>query len=172
MLHSAAGGMRAGLWQHGAGESLLVPLLDGLKKAGVPVHAEEQVELMLWRKLLWNVGFNALTAITRRYARDMAADEQTLWLVRAAMQEAVDVARASDVPLDAADMDKHVEVTLAMGPVKTSMWQDIERGRPGEVDFINGFVVQRGEALGLSAPVNRMLTSLVHAVEGGVDSQT
>ncbi|MDQ6971539.1 MAG: ketopantoate reductase C-terminal domain-containing protein, partial [Mariprofundaceae bacterium] len=61
--------------------------------------------------------------------------------------------------------------TLAMGPVKTSMWQDIERGRPSEVDFINGFVVQRGEAMGLSTPVNRMLASLVHAVEGGADSK-
>ncbi|MDQ6972077.1 MAG: 2-dehydropantoate 2-reductase, partial [Mariprofundaceae bacterium] len=112
VLHSAAGGIRAGLWQHGAGEILLGPLLDGLKKAGVPVREEKQVELMLWRKLLWNVGFNALTAITRRDARDLAADTATLWLVRAAMQEAVDVARASDVPLGAADMDKHVEVTL------------------------------------------------------------
>lgn len=167
VVHSAAGGISLGHWQQGCGESMLQPLIDTLHQAGVQVREEPDARLMLWRKLLWNCGFNALTAITRRFARDIAADEATLRLVRGAMQEAVDVARMEGVTLREEDIDKHVQVTLEMGPVKTSMWQDIERGHATEVDFLNGFVVSRGVQLNVPTPVNSMLTTLVHAVEGG-----
>lgn len=167
VVHSAAGGIRLGRWQHGAGDVLLQHLIEALQQAGVPVDEEPDARLLLWRKLLWNCGFNALTAITRRFARDMAADAATLRLVRGAMQETVAVAQADGVALQDAEIDNYVQVTLQVGPVKTSMWQDIERGRPTEVDFINGFVVQRGAELGVATPVNDMLTALVHAIEGG-----
>jgi 2-dehydropantoate 2-reductase len=171
VVHSAAGGMALGHWQSGPGDMRLQPLIAALEQAGVPVREESDVQLMLWRKLLWNCGFNALTAITRRFARDMAAGEETLPLVRAAMAETVAVAQAAGVALSADDIDRHVQVTLAgTGTVKTSMWQDIERGRPTEVDFLNGFVAQRGAELGVATPVNDMLTVLMHAIEGGRQS--
>ena len=167
VVHSAAGGIRMGHWQAGPGEKYFQPMLAALHQAGVPVREEMDPRLMLWRKLLWNVGFNPITAITRRFARDMAADAATLSLVRGAMQEAVAVAQAAGVGLNDEDIAKHVQVTLEMGPVKTSMWQDIERGRPTEIDFLNGFVVHKGLQLGVATPVNDMLTVLVHAIEGG-----
>ncbi len=167
VVHSAAGGIRLGLWRSGPGGHLLALLIAALDGAGVPVRQESNVPRMLWRKLLWNCGFNAITAITRRYAHEIAAIPETLDIVRAAMEETVAVARAQSVEIGGEDVRKHVEVTLRMGPVKTSMWQDIERGRRTEVDAINGFVVHRAEELGIKAPVNRMLTALVHAAEGG-----
>ncbi|MDQ6966066.1 MAG: 2-dehydropantoate 2-reductase, partial [Mariprofundaceae bacterium] len=166
VVHSAAGGIRMGHWQAGPGEQYFLPLLQALQQAGVPVREEPDPKLMLWRKLLWNVGFNPITAITRRFARDMAADAATLKLVCDAMDEGVAVAQKAGVALDDEDISKHVQVTLEMGPVKTSMWQDIERGRPTEIDFLNGFVVQQGERLAVPTPVNEMLTALVHAIEG------
>ncbi len=174
IVHSAAGGIHMGPWRHGPGEGHFRPLLAALQAAGVPAREEPDVRLMLWRKLLWNIGFNALTAITRRHAREMAAGEETLSLVRAAMAEAVAVAQAAGIGLNESDIDKHVQVTLGMGPVKTSMWQDIERGRPTEVDHINGYVARRGAELGVATPVNGMLTVLVHAIEPGrqTDSAT
>ncbi|RMF43301.1 MAG: 2-dehydropantoate 2-reductase, partial [Deltaproteobacteria bacterium] len=57
---------------------------------------------------------------------------------------------------------------LAMGPVKTSMWQDIEAGRPTEVDYINGFVARRSAEIGLDAPANHMLTALLHAMDSNL----
>jgi len=166
VVHSAAGGIRMGHWQAGPGELYFQPLLQALLQAGVPVREEPDPKLMLWRKLLWNVGFNPITAITRRFARDMAADATTLKLLCEAMAEAVAVAQAAGVALDEEDIAKHVQVTLEMGPVKTSMWQDIERGRPTEIDFLNGFVVRQGERFSIPTPVNAMLTALVHAIEG------
>jgi len=167
VIHSAAGGIRLAQWQNGEGEVYFKPLVQALEAAGVPIRVEDDVRLMLWRKLLWNIGFNAITAITGRHARDVAAVPETLSIIRAAMQEAVAVANAEGVALTDEDITKHIGVTLKMGPVKTSMWQDIETGRLTEVDYINGYVINRADELSLQAPTNRMLTALLHAIEGG-----
>ncbi|GAV19997.1 2-dehydropantoate 2-reductase [Mariprofundus micogutta] len=165
VIHSAAGGIRLGIWREGLGAQLLPLLLERFNAADVPARKDDDAAAMLWRKLLWNCGFNAMTAITRRFAKDIAASDDTLLYIRRAMLEAVDVALALDVSIDASDIDKHVEVTLAMGPVKTSMWQDIEAGHKTEVDFINGYVVRMGNEQGIDTQTNHMLTTFIHAIE-------
>lgn len=165
LIHSAAGGLRFGLWQNGAGADRLQQLIDAFNVASVPVRLDDDPQAMLWRKLLWNCGFNAITAVTRRFARNMASNPETLVIVRKLMEETVAVANAQGVAIGAADIDKHIEITLAMGPVKTSMWQDLEAGRRSEIDDINGYVVRAGEALNIDTPANRFLTALIHALE-------
>ncbi len=168
VLHTAAGGIRMAVWNAPARKDERVTVLLGmLQRAGVPVRLEKDALSMLWRKLLWNCGFNAITAITRRFAKDIAACGETARVAREAMREAVGVASAMGVcGLSDEDVRKHMEVTLAMGPVKTSMWQDLECGRPTEIDYINGQVVRDAQSLGREAPVNRMLVALMHAMEG------
>ncbi|MFQ5356304.1 MAG: ketopantoate reductase family protein [Mariprofundaceae bacterium] len=165
IIHSAAGGIRLGLWRPGSGGEKISVLVQALSDAGIPAREEKDVKRMLWRKLLWNCGFNAITAITRLYARDIAANKETLAIVRDAMREVVSVANRIDIAIGEEEIRKHIRTTLEMGPVKTSMWQDIEHGKLTEVDFINGLVVREAKAHRLDAPVNRMLTTLVHAVE-------
>jgi len=167
VIHSAAGGIRLGLWQQGSGGEHFRPLIRAFMKADVPTREESDVRLMLWRKLLWNCGFNAITAITHCYARDVAADGETLEIIREAMEETLAIARSEDIGIGEEDVSKHITATLEMGPVKTSMWQDIERKKQTEVDYINGYVTRRAEETGLDAPVNRMLTTLVHAIQRG-----
>jgi len=167
VIHSAAGGIRMGLWQQGRGEEYLPALIRAFQDAAVSARQDDDPEAMLWRKLLWNCGFNAITAITRRYARDMAADAETLVIVRQAMEEAVVLAKVCGIEICEQDIVKHIEVTLDMGPVKTSMWQDIEAGRKTEVEYINGYVVRKADALKVPAPVNRLLMSLIKAIERG-----
>jgi len=166
VIHSAAGGISLGRWQQGYGEQHIAPLLSALNQAQIAVREESDASAMLWRKLLWNCGFNALTAITRRYAKTMAASDETRIIVRAAMAETVALAQYLGVAINAQDMERHIEVTLAMGPVKTSMWQDLDAGHQTEVNFINGYVAKRSSELGLPTPVNSMLTALIHAIEG------
>lgn len=165
VIHSAAGGLRLGQWRQGAGASHLAALMDAFHTASVPVRLDDDPAAMLWRKLLWNCGFNAITAITRRYASEMASHADTLAIVSQAMEETVALARTQGVAINSSDIQKHIDITLSMGPVKTSMWQDIEAGHRTEVDFINGYVANQASALQMPAPVNRMLTSLVHAIE-------
>jgi len=165
VIHSAAGGVRLGLWQAGAGERFLPELIAQFKAGGVPARLEADPALMLWRKLLWNTGFNAITAINRRFASQMCEQPETLSIVRAAMQETVAVAQAEGIKLGEDDIQGHVDVTLSMGPVKTSMWQDIEVGHTTEVEYLNGLVVRLGKLHGIATPVNRMLVAQIHAIE-------
>lgn len=123
---------------------------------------------MLWHKMLWNCGFNAITALTHRYARDIAKDEDSVRWVRASMQEAINVAGAESIQLPADAIEQHLALTMKAGPVKSSMWQDMEHGRPTEIEAMNGFVAKRAEELGLAAPVNDLLASLIRAAERGI----
>jgi 2-dehydropantoate 2-reductase len=166
VVHSAAGDVRLGPWREGAGMQCLKPLLAALKESGVPVHEEADMRLVMWRKMVWNCGFNAITALTRRYARDIAADAGTQTIAREAMHEVVRVAQAEGVALSDKDAEQNIAATLSAGEVKTSMWQDIERGRPTEIDALNGYVAELSERHDLQAPVNRMLSTLVRALEG------
>lgn len=168
VVHSAAGHVRLGAWQggsYGDAGSRIEALLACWQQAGVDARLVEDARVMLWHKLLWNCGFNAITALTRRYAREIAMRPDTLALVKQAMQETVAVAKAEGVLLDAAAMAQHIELTMKGGEVKTSMWQDIEHGHKTEIEAMNGHVAMRGEALGVDTPVNRMLTALIHAAE-------
>ncbi len=173
ILHSAAGGLRLASWRESGQQTdpRLEQLLAALHAADVPTRLESDADAMLWRKLLWNCGFNAMTALTRQYAKQVAADAELCALVREAMAEAVSVAQRAGIAIGQEDIDKHIAVTLAMGEVKTSMWQDLEADQRTEVDFINGTIVRQASALQIPAPINRMLTALIHAQEQQLSRQ-
>jgi 2-dehydropantoate 2-reductase len=80
--------------------------------------------------------------------------------------EAVSVARAEGVLLDTEDMLKRVlEVGRRTAANRSSMLQDVERGRLTEIDWINGEVVRRGLRAGIETPVNQSLVQLIHLLE-------
>jgi len=165
IIHSAAGHVRLAAWNDAAAAPLH-RLVAALKQAGVDAGIENDARAMLWTKMLWNCGFNAITALTRRYARDIAADADIARWVEAAMLEAVAVARAERVALADNVVERILHSSRSAGEVKTSMWQDIEHGRPTEIADMNGQIVELAAHHGLAAPVNAMLTSLIRAAEG------
>lgn len=167
VIHSAAGHLRMGWWQ-GNSENrsqLFTDLLAAWNTSGVDAQKVEDMRGMLWNKLLWNCGFNAITALTRRFAKDIAVDEDSVRWVRSAMKETIAVAAACDVPLSDDAIEQHISLTMKAGEVKTSMWQDLEHHRPTEIEIMNGFVAAKAMELGSSAPVNDMLASLIRAAE-------
>jgi 2-dehydropantoate 2-reductase len=170
IIHSAAGHVRLGHWGMngqggGAASAALEKLIAAWERSGVDAGKVSDMKSMLWHKMLWNCGFNAMTAITRCYARDIATDEDSVRWVRVAMQEAIGVARAESVQLPEDAIEQHLALTMKAGPVKSSMWQDMEHGRPTEIEAMNGFVAQKAKELGLEAPVNDLLASLIRASE-------
>ncbi|RMD66482.1 MAG: 2-dehydropantoate 2-reductase, partial [Planctomycetota bacterium] len=164
VVHSAAGLIRIAPWAH-ADEEHMASVLDLLDQAGVPVERCEDARTMLWHKMLWNCGFNAITALTRRHARDIACFDETARIAREAMLETLRAAVADGARLDEEEVDRQMRITRELGPVKTSMWQDIEQGRKTEIEAMNGQVVVVSREHGLDAPVNAMLTALIHALE-------
>ncbi len=170
IIHSAAGHIRLGHWGasgqgDGAASAALEKLIAAWDRSGVDADRVSDMKRMLWYKMLWNCGFNAITALAHRYARDIAKDEDSVRWVRAAMQEAMNVARAESIQVPSDAIEQHLALTMKAGPVKSSMWQDMEHGRPTEIEAMNGFVAKRAEELGLEAPVNDLLASLIRASE-------
>jgi 2-dehydropantoate 2-reductase len=168
VVHSAAGHIRQALWQHNDDpdiETKLESLLSYLQQAGVDARRVVDAKQLLWNKMLWNCGFNAITALTRRYARDIANEESTAQLALAAMLETVALASTLGINLPEHAAEKQLAISQKLGPVKTSMWQDIEQSRPTEIGAMNGYISDTADELGHKVPVNRMLTTLVRALD-------
>jgi 2-dehydropantoate 2-reductase len=165
--HSGRGDLVLGAWPAASGVDFAA-WADRLAGAGVPCRVSADLAAELWMKLALNCAYNAVSAVGRAdYGRMMAvASARTLMLE--AVQEVVRVARASGVALDA---DAAREACLALAPAMpqqvSSTAQDLARGRPSEIEHLNGYVARRAAERGLDAPVNRSLYALVKLLEAG-----
>jgi len=166
VIHSAAGRLCFGPWREGPGGQMLPEFVQALTHCGIGVRLVDDIRQQLWRKMLWNCGFNAITALTCRFAADIAEHNDCCRLATAAMNEMLPVAAAHGVILERKDIEQAIKDTLSCGPVKTSMWQDLEQGRPTEIAHLNGFIGSEAARLGQEAPVNSMLTTLMRARQG------
>jgi len=140
------------------------------ERAGVPCSVVDDIDAALWRKLIINCAFNAVSALGRaRYGR-MAAEPAIRELMEASVREALAVARVSGVAIDEAAMIASVWRTAeTMASQHSSTAQDIVRGKRTEIGVLNGYVAERGAALGIATPVNRALHALVRLREAGDD---
>jgi 2-dehydropantoate 2-reductase len=166
--HSGRGDLVIGnpLSNQGASESELAEIAEIFTRAGVPCRISQNITLELWTKLIMNCAYNALSALSRaRYGR-LVDDAGSVGVMRQAVSEGVAVGNASGVRLSE---DKLMAAVLELGRVVpealSSTAQDIARGKPTEIDSLNGFVVRRGEELGVPTPVNQTLYSLVKLLE-------
>ncbi|MBP7517348.1 MAG: 2-dehydropantoate 2-reductase, partial [Desulfobulbus sp.] len=116
-------------------------------RAGLETRISDDVDSLLWSKLIVNVGINALTALLRVPNGVLAQTPECDLLMARAVAEAVAVARALSIGLDGErQLERVREVCLRTADNRASMLQDILRGRPTEIDAINGAVVARGRA--------------------------
>jgi 2-dehydropantoate 2-reductase len=159
------------LRHHGRGELVIEPApgseraAQALAAAGVPTEISANVRGALWMKLLLNCAYNAISAIAQQpYGRNVAGEG--IWeVMHDVVDECLAVARADgvEIPGDAhAATRKLVE---SMPSQYSSTAQDLARGKPTEIDFLNGYVVRRGQALGVPTPANRVLWALDKLLE-------
>ncbi len=141
-------------------------VIDTFAKAGAEMHISQNVDSLIWTKLLVNVGINALGAITLLTNGQLLEYEETESLQAAVVQEGAAVAKAKGIEFMVDDILEHVRgVALGTYSNKASMRQDIERGARTEVLAINGAIVAAGKELGIPTPVNETLTKLVKTIE-------
>lgn len=158
---------------HGRGELVIEPSSASAEvarqfiAAGVPTEVSANVRGALWAKLTVNCAYNALSALSKSpYGRLVLAPGVTD-VMRDVVAECRAVAQADGVVLPP-DMDAAVRRIAETMPTQfSSTAQDLMRGKPSEIDHLNGYVVQRGEALGVPTPANRVLHTLVKLVEAG-----
>ncbi|MES2425076.1 MAG: 2-dehydropantoate 2-reductase [Pseudomonadota bacterium] len=158
---------------HGRGELVIEPsgaseeVAAQLEAAGVPTDVFHNVRGALWVKLILNCAYNALSAIAQMPYGRLVLTPGVKDVMRDVVAECRAVARADDVDLPG-DVDAAVRRIAETMPAQfSSTAQDLSRGRPSEIDHLNGYVVRRGEVLGIDTPVNRALHTLVKLVEAG-----
>lgn len=134
-------------------------------QAGITTSVTEDGEALLWSKLIINVGINALTAVLRVPNGTLAEIPECESIMAQSVAEAVAVARAMGIKLPDAPLEKVKQVCQVTSSNQSSMLQDILKGRPTEIDVINGAVVRKGAENGIPTPVNQMLTELIKALE-------
>jgi 2-dehydropantoate 2-reductase len=134
-------------------------------EAGVDTRVSSDIRSVKWRKLIWNTAFNPLAALTGSKVLDLIEDDDSRELAEAAMREAVAVGEALGYQVGDYDFERATQRDPNWASSKTSMLQDIERGRPTEIDALTGAVVRHGRGTGVPTPVNETLLRLVRAKE-------
>lgn len=133
--------------------------------AGVPVRVSDNAAGELWTKLIVNCAYNALSAVTRLPYGPLAQGEGVAAVMRDVIQECLAVAEAAGVTVPG-DMQATVPgIAQAMPAQFSSTAQDLMRGKPTEIDHLNGFILRKGATLGVATPVNRVLHTLVKLLE-------
>ncbi|MCO5111889.1 MAG: 2-dehydropantoate 2-reductase [Burkholderiaceae bacterium] len=157
----------------GRGELVIAPspaseaLARSCAAAGIPVQVSDNVAGALWAKLVLNCVYNPLSAITGLPYGDIV-NSPGLDIPRMMddiVQECLAVARASGIRLPEDTAEAVLPLAASMPGQISSTAQDLARGRRSEIDHLNGFIVRRGEALGMATPANRLLHTLVRLLE-------
>src|SRR5215472_4164540 len=136
------------------------------ERAEVPCRISEEIGVELWKKMLMNCAYNAVSALGRARYGVITRHEGARELMRGVIEEATAVARADGVELDADEMTEAAyQLGEAMSEATSSTAQDIGRCKVTEIDSLNGYVVRRGSERGIPVPVNRALWTLVKLLE-------
>ena len=133
--------------------------------AGVPVELSDNVLGALWIKLVLNCGYNALSAITQMAYGPLVTLPGMAQTVRSAVLECLAVADALGIQVPGDVFAAVDRIAATMPGQVSSTCQDLRRGKPTEIDHLNGYVATAGERLGVSVTVNRALHALVKALE-------
>jgi len=143
----------------------LSPLANLLERAGFAVEVLPEANDLLWSKLVINAAINPLTALLRVPNGELLARPSAQSLMDAAAREAAAVARALGRRLTFSDPVAAAQAVAQRTAVNhSSMFQDVQRGAPTEIDAICGAIVAAGEGCGVATPVNRTLWLLVKAL--------
>jgi 2-dehydropantoate 2-reductase len=176
VVYPATSLVSPGVIRHVEGERFSLGELDGsqsrrilelahvLGSAGLKAPVQPRIRAELWLKLLGNAVFNPLSALTRASLGDIAQSPLVADVVRSAMQEADAVARRLGIEIPVS-IDQRIKGAARVGNHKTSMLQDLEAGRPMEIDALTGSVVELGDRLGVPVPHLRTLYSSVKLLQ-------
>jgi 2-dehydropantoate 2-reductase len=139
-------------------------IADTWAEAGFRVEVYDDVDQLVWEKLVCNVTFSGTCTILERPVRGVLDDEAAWVVASGCAREVYDVARARGIALG---FDDPVAYARAFGEkiadARPSMLLDVLAGRPCEIDVINGAIPPAARDVGLAAPVNEIVTALVRA---------
>ncbi len=139
--------------------------LAGVLGRGV-IPAVDNVIGALWAKLIVNCAYNAISAIAQLPYGRMVQVEGIPAVMQQVVDECLAVARAARITVPGDLLKAVPKIAETMPGQFSSTAQDLARGKPTEIEHLNGYVAKKGEAHGVPTPVNRTLLALVKLLEG------
>ncbi|MBV5271135.1 MAG: ketopantoate reductase family protein [Afipia sp.] len=152
---------------HGRGELIIGPspasvnIARQFSDAAIPTTVSDNVISALWGKLITNCAYNALSAVAEMPYGPLLAVSGVTDVVESVIEECLAVAQASGIPIPADISETILALPATMPNQYSSTAQDLARGKPTEIDYLNGYVVKKGAELGIPTPVNLALQVMV-----------
>ena len=170
-----------GVIRHTAMEQLIFGALDGRRSprleqllaacasAKFKSTLSENIQVDIWTKFVRLSVFSGMTSVTRCPIGVIVNDSALLAMLKAAVREATAVAQARGVPVPE-DADERVEKAYQVLPhgAKSSMLEDLERGRRLELPWLSGAVVRIGKEVGVATPTHRFIATVLQPHVNGV----
>ncbi len=144
-------------------------LAEALRRAGFKARVASDLRSELWVKLWGNLSFNPVSALTHATLAEICRFPPARELAAAMMREAQAVGEKLGVRFGVS-LEKRIAGAEAVGEHKTSMLQDVEAGRPTELDALLGAVVELGRITGTPTPVLEAVHALVALLERSMRS--
>jgi 2-dehydropantoate 2-reductase len=172
VVHGAAEVTAPGAISHTAGNRFILGEPDGSRSgrarrlaaamvaAGFDASVSADIRVEIWTKLIGNLSYNPVAALTLAWMHEINGNESLLALIRAMMQESMRVAEAYGVRVPMS-VEERIAVARKIGNSKISMHQDIERNRPLEVEAIIGAVAELARKAGIATPMVDAIHALV-----------
>lgn len=163
VVHAAAEVIAPGVVHHTGGRDFILGEIDGtttprlqaiaeaLETAGLQAPVSRRIRDDIWTKLIGNASYNPVAALTGALMSDINANPGLLELIRRMMIEAMQVAAALGARITVT-VEERLALARKLGSAKISMLQDLERGRPLEIDAIVGAVGELGRRAGVPTP--------------------
>ncbi|CAI4031787.1 2-dehydropantoate 2-reductase [Nitrospira tepida] len=142
----------------------LLQIRDLFAQAGIPCQLSKDVRRSKWEKMCWNCVFNPLTVLVNDRVAKALDHPELLRVIHTIVQEVMAVSAALKVPLAPDMADRVVKWSQELRDIHTSMYDDWKAGRPTEIDYLNGYIVQKARELGIPTPVNEALTAMIKVV--------
>ena len=164
--HTGAGNTSLGPWQKGGlAEELAPQLAKVFTKAGITTQILDDARAAIWDKLFVNIGINAIGALLNITNGQVGQHPDSAALASRAMEEAKKVAQAQGIKVRDDLFANFQSVCQLTAQNRCSMWQDLQKKRLTEVDFIHGAISRMGAELGILTPINDVLASLVRIAQ-------
>jgi len=130
------------------------------------VRVYEDIQSAIWGKLVCNVGFSAICAVAGLTIGQVIENPHAWQIAKSCAHEATEVAVTKAITLPYANPESWIrDFGLRIPDARPSMCFDLEAGKRSEIDSLNGAVLREARELGIKAPTNEVMTTLVKAME-------
>lgn len=142
----------------------LLKIRDLFAASGIPCHLSKDIRRSKWEKMCWNCVFNPITVLIDDKVAKALDHPEMMRVIHQIVDEVMAVSAAVKVPLPADMAERVVKATQEIRDIHTSMYDDWKAGRPTEIDYLNGYIVQKGRELGIPTPVNEAMTAMIKTI--------